>query len=202
MVAPYLPDEVKHTFVNSAPVALDVFDRAAAPCSAAQRARCTTAPSSELAEEIDGAAEWLGVQPEEILLAALGRTFGRTRGEGAVTVDVRAGQQGQSRPVSLLCAASWPMGPSEMLQGAHNALAAASAHHGAPAEIALTIDPVADDDTAATAALELRVLRIDGLLHLQWAYDAARLDGYSVEEMAEQFPLALIEITSDAGAPL
>ena len=188
MVAPYLPDEVKHTFVNSAPIALEVFDRAAAPCSGAQRARCATAPSSELAEEI--------------LLAALGRTFGRTRGEGAVAVDVRAGQQRQSRPVSLLCAASWPMGPSEMLQGAHNALAAASAHHGAPAEIALTIDPVADDATAATAALELRVLRIDGLLHLQWAYDAARLDGYSVEEMAEQFPLALIEITSDAGAPL
>ncbi|KMO81520.1 hypothetical protein BST22_03385 [Mycolicibacterium chubuense] len=202
MVAPYLPDEVKHTFVNSAPIALEVFDRAAAPCSGAQRARCTTAPSSELAEEIDGAAEWLGVQPEEILLAALGRTFGRTRGEGAVAVDVRTGRQRQSRPVSLLCAASWPMGPSEMLQGAHNALAAASAHHGAPAEIALTIAPVADDDTAGTAALELRVLRIDGMLHLQWAYDAARLDGYSVEEMAEQFPLALIEITSDAGAPL
>ncbi|KRE34548.1 hypothetical protein ASG82_20150 [Mycobacterium sp. Soil538] len=200
MVAPYLPDEVKHTFVNSAPIALDVFDRAVSPSSAVRLEKWVTAPSSELTEEIDGAAEWLGVQPEEILLAALGRTFGRTRGEGAVTVDVRTGQQRQARPVSLLCAASWPMGPSEMLQGAHNALAAASGHTGVSAEIALTIGPIADAE--GTMALELRVQRIDGLLHVEWWYDAARLDGYSVEEMAEQFPLALIEITSDAGAPL
>ena len=202
MVAPYLPDEVKHTFVNSAPIALDVFDHAASPSNAARWGKCATAPSSELTEEIDGAAEWLRVQPEEILLAALGRTFGRTRGEGAVTVDVRGGRQALSRPVSLLCAASWPMGPSEMLQGAHNALAAATGHPGGHAEVRLTVDPVAHDDVAGVPALEVRVQRIDGLLHLDWIYDTARLDGYSVEEMAEQFPLALIEITSDAGAPL
>lgn len=202
MVAPYLPDEVKHTFVKSAPIALDVFDRAASPSPGVRWENCTAAPSSELTEEIDGAAEWLGVHPEEILLAALGRTFGRTRGDGAVTVDVRTGRHPLSRPVSLLCAASWPMGPSEMLQGAHNALAAASGHSDVAAEIALTIDPVADTDAAGTTALEVRVQRIDGLLHVDWWYDTARLDGYSVEEMAEQFPLALIEITTDAGAPL
>jgi hypothetical protein len=202
MVAPYLPDEVKHTFVNSAPVALDVFDRTASPSSAARWEKWSTAPSSELTEEIDGAAEWLGVQPEEILLAALGRAFGRTRGEGAVTVDVRCGQRSLSRPVSLLCAASWPMGPSEMLQGAHNALTAAAGHPSGHAEVRLTVGPVADDDATGVPALELRVQRVDGLLHLDWFYDTARLDGYSVEEMAEQFPLALIEIASDAGAPL
>ena len=43
--------------------------------------------------------------------------------------------------------------------------------------------------------------RAGDLLHLDWWYDTARLERYTVEELAEQFPLALIEITSDAAAP-
>ncbi len=65
-----------------------------------------------------------------------------------------------------------------------------------------SLDPAAHDASADAPPLELRVQRIDGVLHFDWFYDPARLDEYSVQEMAEQFPLALIEITSDAGAPL
>ena len=44
--------------------------------------------------------------------------------------------------------------------------------------------------------------RTDGLLQFDWWYDASRFERYTVEELAEQFPLALIEMTSDAAAPL
>ena len=57
-------------------------------------------------------------------------------------------------------------------------------------------------DVPAGRALEVRVQRADGLLQIDWFYDASRFDAYSIEEMAEQFPLAVIEITSDAAAPL
>jgi len=197
MAAPYLHDEVKHPFISAAPIALDVFDRSGGPASGREPAVCSTVASGELAGELDGAADFLGVQVEEILLAALGRTFGRTRGDGAVHVGVHG--PSASRTVTLLCAASWPMGPSEMLQGAHNAMTAPATDVAAPAEVALGVDAAG---RASEAALEVRVHRGDDGLRLEWLYDPARLDGYSVEEMAEQFPLALIEITSDAGVPL
>ncbi|MEW5811741.1 MAG: hypothetical protein AB1925_20080 [Actinomycetota bacterium] len=199
MVAPFLPDEVKHPFRAPVPIALDIFDRPEKPATPAGFVTHASAPSSELAAELDGAAQWLGVQPEEILLAALGRAFGRTRGEGAVTVAVRGPGRVPSHPVTLLCAAAWPMGPSEMLQGAHNALSDAR-HPGSPADITVQLDGVTDAPGAT--ALQVHVRRIDGDLYVDWCYDPTRLDGYSVEEMAEQFGLALIEITSDAGAPL
>jgi hypothetical protein len=33
---------------------------------------------------------------------------------------------------------------------------------------------------------------------MDWWYDARRLDAATVEELTEQFPLALIELTSEA----
>ena len=38
----------------------------------------------------------------------------------------------------------------------------------------------------------------DGLVQLDWWYDTRSFDSYTVEELAEQFPLALIELTSEA----
>ncbi|MEH3141946.1 MAG: hypothetical protein PGN37_17570 [Mycobacterium kyogaense] len=198
MVAPFLPDEVKHPVLTAAPIALDVFDRAPVPSAPTRLCTHAVAPSSELAAELEGAAEWLGVRVEEILLAALGRTFGRTRGDGAVAVAVSSAAVAPVHPVTLLCAAGLPMGPSEMLQGAHNSLLPGAGHPHSPAEISLTLDEAAAD----AAALQVRVGRLDGALQVEWTYDTARLDGYSVDEMAEQFGHALIEITSDAGAPL
>ncbi|QZT59490.1 hypothetical protein [Mycolicibacterium austroafricanum] len=201
MVAPYISDEVKLRPVPSVPEILDVFDRPAADALPARSHKFGTRSSSELTEELDGAAEWLGVGVEEILLAALGRTFGRTRGEGAVDVDVTGGHRWASRPVSMICAAGQPMGPTEMLQGAHSVLAGAPFRAGAQSEVLLNVvNGVVD--RPCTRPLELRVQRVDGLLQIDWWYDESRLDAYSVEEMAEQFPLAVIEITSDAAAPL
>ena len=201
MVAPYMADEVKNTFVASAPGSLVVFDRMAPNAGVTHFENIVTPPSSELAAELDSAAEWLGVSIEEILLAALGRTFGRTRGDGSVGVNVVDSKQ-TSRRVSLLCAAALPMGPTEMLQGAHNSLAAAARPDVAP-EIVLDVSGAAAPG-AGGCPLELRVSqdREHGALRLDWWYDTARLDPYSVQEMVEQFPLALIEITSDAAAPL
>ncbi|ABM13575.1 hypothetical protein [Mycolicibacterium vanbaalenii] len=201
MVAPYISDEVKPRPVPSVPEILDVFDRPAADALPARSQKFGTSSSSELTEELDGAAEWLGVRVEEILLAALGRTFGRTRGEGAVDVDVTGGHRWASRPVSMICAAGQPMGPTEMLQGAHSVLAGAPFRAGAQSEVLLNVANGVVD-RPCTRPLELRVQRVDGLLQIDWWYDESRLDAYSVEEMAEQFPLAAIEITSDAAAPL
>lgn len=202
MVAPYTADEVKATFATAIPESLDVFDYPAADAGAAQLENVTTPPSSELAAELDGAAEWLGVTVEEILLAALGRTLGRTRGDGAVAVDVACDRQGLCHPVSLICAAGAPMGPTELLQGAHNALAAAPERACGESQLALRVLNTDAGQGGSGYALELRVTRMDGSLRADWVYNAGRLDAYSVEEMAEQFSLALIEITSDAGAPL
>lgn len=201
MVAPYISDEVKLRPVPSVPEILDVFDRPAADALPARSHKFGTRSSSELTEELDGAAEWLGVGVEEILLAALGRTFGRTRGEGAVDVDVTGGHRWASRPVSMICAAGQPMGPTEMLQGAHSVLAGAPFRAGAQSEVLLNVANGVVD-RPCSRPLELRVQRVDGLLQIDWWYDESRLDAYSVEEMAEQFPLAVIEITSDAAAPL
>jgi hypothetical protein len=35
-------------------------------------------------------------------------------------------------------------------------------------------------------------------VHLDWWYDTSQFDPYTIEEVAEQFPRALIEMTSDA----
>ncbi|MBB2990546.1 hypothetical protein FHR72_002014 [Mycolicibacterium iranicum] len=202
MVAPYITDEVKQRPVFTAPVSLDVFDRPAIDALPAQLEKFGTSPSSELTEELDAAAEWLGVQVEEILLAALGRTLGRTRGEGTVTVDVTGGHRWLSHPVTLICSDASPMGPTEMLQGAHTALTETSDLANAQAELLLNVAVAGLIDVPAGRALELRVQRVDGLLQVDWWYDPQRFDAYSIEEMAEQFPLALIDITSDAAAPL
>ena len=47
-------------------------------------------------------------------------------------------------------------------------------------------------------ALELRAYRADGLVQLDWWYDTRSFDAYTIEELTEQLPLALIELTSEA----
>ena len=47
-------------------------------------------------------------------------------------------------------------------------------------------------------AIELRVYRNAGLLHLDWWYDTRRLQRATVEALAAQFPIALSELTSEA----
>ena len=46
--------------------------------------------------------------------------------------------------------------------------------------------------------LELRAHREDELVQLDWWYDTRSFDRYTVEELAEQLPFTLIELTSEA----
>jgi hypothetical protein len=50
--------------------------------------------------------------------------------------------------------------------------------------------------------LELRAYRADGLVQLDWWYDTRSFDRHTVEELAEQLPFALIQLTSEAAPPL
>jgi hypothetical protein len=44
----------------------------------------------------------------------------------------------------------------------------------------------------------MRVYRTQGLVHIDWWYDKSHFEPYTVEELAEQFPRALYEMTTDA----
>ena len=169
------------------------------------------APSEEVTAEIDGATEWLRVAADEILLAALGRTIARTFGEGIVAVDVTGERRWLLHAIPLLCASARQATATEMLRDVHRMLATVPAP-AAPlsSEVFLNYIGVLPEGTSPTYqtppglgyALELRVYREDGMLRLDWWYDTARLDRYTIEELTEQFPLALFEMTSDAAAPV
>jgi hypothetical protein len=145
------------------------------------------------------------------LLAALGRTIARTIGDGVVAVDVTGERRWLLHAIPLLCVTAQQASATEMLGNVHRMLDAAPAQSAhLPSEIFLNYigtmpdgtTPIYETPPGLGYALELRVYRTEGLLHLDWWYDSARLDPYTVEELTEQFPFALFEMTSDAAAPL
>ncbi|MCW2512674.1 MAG: hypothetical protein JWR11_1716 [Mycobacterium sp.] len=168
--------------------------------------------SSLLTMELDGAAEVLGLTSDEILLAALGRAIERTIGNGAIAVDV-PGYGTSVHPMVLPCAAPGQVDADEMLSGVHHALEALVVHrivHGVPDDP--RSQPVSallfvEGDGAATRphlghVLELRAYRNDDVIALDWWFDARSFEPYTVQELAEQFPFALIELTSEATPPV
>jgi hypothetical protein len=214
MVAPYLADqtsEMTYPVDNMATPTLRVVDHDIADGTSPVLDKLTTPPSDEVTAEVDGATEWLGVDADEILLAALGRTIARTIGDGVVAVDVTGERRWLLHAIPLLCARSQQASPTEMLQDVHRMLTAEQVP-AAPlsSEIFLNYIGTLPDGTTPMYetppglgyALELRVYRTDGLLHLDWWYDTTRFDRYTIEELTEQFPLALFEMTSDAAAPV
>ncbi len=213
MVAPHLAEpssNVTYPVDITAAATLRVVDHEIAIETRPEAlARLSTPPTVELTAELDGATPWLGLAADEILLAALGRTIARTIGDGVVAVDVAGGHGWLLHAVPLICATAKQASPTEMLRGVHHALAA-DAHLPVrpPSEILLNcVDSPSDAATSMHEpqglghVLELRVYRTAGLIHLDWWYDADRLDHYTVEELTEQFPLALFEMTSDAEPP-
>lgn len=58
--------------------------------------------------------------------------------------------------------------------------------------------PVRDVVPGLGHALEVRAYRSGGVMHLDWWYDSRRYADHTIEELAEQFALTLIEITSEA----
>lgn len=168
-------------------------------------AKWSTPTGADLAAELDGARHWLGVPTHEILLAALGRAFARTLGSGVVAVGVTADGRGLPHAVPLTCATTGQASATETLVAARRLLAEESPYLGA---VDVHLNWAGADPKAAAVleaprsdhALELRAYRMDGVLRLDWWYDTDRFDTYTVEELAEQFPLALIEMTTEAVA--
>jgi hypothetical protein len=154
--------------------------------------------NSTLTAELDGAQWYLGVAAEEILLAALGLAIARTIGEGVVPIDVA----GHSGSVPLACTSAGLATATETLGAVHRTLAAGSTAPKLaaqpPSEIYFSY---LGTEPGLRHALELRAYRADDLVQLDWWYDTRSFDPYTVEELTEQLPLALIELTSEAMPP-
>ncbi len=151
--------------------------------------------NSTLTAELDGAQWYLGLGSEEILLAALGLAIARTIGEGVVPVDVA----GHSGSVALSCTSAGLATATEALGAVHRSLSAGSTAPKLaaqpPSEIFFSY---LGTEPALRHALELRAYLADGLVQLDWWYDTRSFDPYTVEELSEQLPLAMIELTSEA----
>ena len=215
MVAPYLATpttEVMNPFGEFATATTHVVDYPTAePGRSASMARVSTPGTTELTAELDGATSWLRVASHEILLAALARTIARTLGDGIVPVDIASERGCLLDAVPLVCATAQQASATEVLGGVHHALASASeSAASAPSEVYFNYIgavsegtvPVQDTPPALGHPLELRIYRVVDRLHVDWWYDTSKFDPYTIEELTEQFPLALFEMTSDAAAPL
>lgn len=160
--------------------------------------------------ELDGAAFALGVAADELLLAALGRTVARTIGEGVVAVDVVRDGRAVPALVDLTCAGGGELDATEMVVLAHHALT--DTPTGRLGGFFGDSDPAAEvffnymgttparrnEPPLLGHALEIRAYRDSGVMHVDWWFDADRFDHATVQEFAEQFPFALIELTSEA----
>lgn len=164
--------------------------------------------STLLTMELDGAAGSLGLTIDQILLASLGRAIERTIGTGVVSVDV-LGNGASVQSLTLSCAAPSQMNADEMLASVHHELDAVAAHpivRGVPDDA--VPQPVSDvlfacGDSAATPShqghvLELRAYRLGDVIAMDWWFDARSFEPYTIAEIADQFPLAMIELTSEA----
>lgn len=215
MVAPNMArpsSETMSTFGGYPTATLQIADHSVAQGSRSSTMQRVSAPATaELAAELDGAASWLDVSPDALLLAALGRTIARVIGDGVTAVDVTDDRRWLLHAVPLICATSQHASATEVLADVHRALATAPSYPSdAASEILLNYVgavpagtmPINETPPGLGHALEVRVYSSADELHVDWWYDTARFDSYTVEELTEQFGLALIEMTSDAAAPL
>ena len=202
---------------NSAIVELRLVDhQAAGPPRPDDMAKVAAPLTSTLTAELDGAQCYLDVPADTILLAAISRTIARTIGDTDLAVDVDAGGE---CTVVVACMSARNASATEVLRAVHRSLAAAHHHTAAPpvpsSDVFFSYRPTvpgpASHDVlpahellpSSGHALEVRVYRTaDGVVQMDWWYDTRRLDRYTVEEMTEQFPLALIDLTSDGVPPI
>ncbi|MCV7226806.1 hypothetical protein [Mycolicibacterium komossense] len=191
MAAPYVAQS------DSTPLRITDYDIAGRP-SPGDLAKFSAPLSEVLTDELDEAQRILGIPTEEIVLAALGRTIARTIGEGYVAVDFTGGEHSASA-LALHCAAPERASASEMLVSVHRELSAAPRRaHEQPAEVLISYRGSAPELACFDHALEIRFYRDGGLMYLDWQYDSRQFASYTVEELTEQFPFALIELTSEA----
>jgi len=168
--------------------------------------------SEVLTQELDGASLALGVSADDILLAALGRAIQRTIGEGVAAVDL-LGHGRTMYPVQLSCVGPQRVDATEMLAGVHHMTAAVSLRrtvHGVPddphaqplSDILFAYETCEAEPAGLGHLLELYAYRRGGVLVLDWWYDAPSFERHTIQELSEQLPYALIELTSEAAAPV
>ncbi|OBB13926.1 hypothetical protein A5761_18235 [Mycolicibacterium setense] len=145
-----------------------------------------------LSAELHGAQIAMGCTAEELLLAALGRTVARAIGEGTVIVDVVSGpERAGFRRVGVPCVAHRGLSGAELLAAARpvdadRPSADLSFAYGAGPRAGRSEHPLALHVHADT----------ENTVRLDWWFDSRSFDRCTVQELAEQFPLALIEVTS------
>lgn len=213
MVASQLPMTANEAFeyvTECALATIHVVDYGAPDASRpAGMVRLSTPDNEELTAELDGASEWLGAPSDELLLAALARTIATTLGEGIVPIDVASERGSLLDAVPIMCVTAAQADATDMLRGVHSALASATERTAdAMSEVYLNYlgevpgssipVPVQETPPGLGHALEMRVYRTQGLVHIDWWYDKSHFEPYTVEELAEQFPRALDEMTTDA----
>lgn len=177
----------------SSPFSIADHEIADAP-QAADLEKISAPLDSTLTGELDGAQWYLGLAGEEILLGALGLAIARTIGEGVVSVDVA----GHSGSVQLSCTSAGLATATETLGAVHRSLSSGPTALKVAAPLSEIYFSYLSAAPGLRHALELRAYRADGLVQLDWWYDTRSFDSYTVEELAEQLPLALIELTSEA----
>lgn len=164
--------------------------------------------STVLTAELEGAATALGLTSEEILLASLGRAVQRTIGEGNMAVDV-ARFDDSSYPVALACVGPDRIPATDMLTSVHDSLVALPAQ---PMVRPVADDPGTDPMSDVLFSFGMPMPRPAGYGHLlevhahfdgtavqlEWWYDPRSFEAYTVEELAEQLPYAMIELTSES----
>lgn len=184
------------------PLYIADYDATGAP-GAADMSRLSAPLSSVLTQELDGARQTLGLDIEVFLIAALGRALERTFGTGATVVDVsQAHRPAALRQLALDCVPATEVCATDMLGAVNRTYTDArnSAASWQPADVLVSCLAVAVRDTHPDMghAVELHTYRQDGVLQLDWWYDNRRFAPYTIEELAGQFPLALIELCSEA----
>ena len=156
-------------------------------------ARVSTRLPSVLIAELAAAQIETSASAEEILVAVLGRAVARTLGGGQLTADVHDGDS-TSHTVSVRCTAERGATAQEILAAVERIA------DGSPADVLVAYRgavTAAGPEGGYLLALHVR-LGSEGadLLQLDWWFDTRSFDECTIEELSEQFPLALIELTS------
>jgi hypothetical protein len=162
-------------------------------------ARLSSTLDSVLAVEWTEADSAMGAGAHESLLAAFGRAVARTMGDGMLAVDFDVSGAGPGR-VHLPCDSRRGLSGFDLLAVTRAALGV-----GVPPASPHAAVRVCDGRAGAAAKGSAGYLLIlhahrrpdsPAEVYLDWCYDTRSFDGHTVAELAEQFPLALIEVTS------
>lgn len=166
----------------------------AGPPVAADMATVSSSLDEVLTAEVREAQIAMGCTAEELLLAALSRTVARTIGEGVLVVDIVSGpERAGYRRVGVSCVSHRGMSGPELLAAARP-VADNGEHLSADVEFAYGGGPRSGQ---CEHPLAVHIRRDSATtMRLDWRFNSRGFDHCTVQELTEQFPLALIEVTS------